>query len=331
MDPEQAKTLLWTFFAGQATPLQKKLLADWLADRQHYEVYYKWLHEWEQAHPQLLPDTDLEWQKLRRQLNEPVSGTPVRVRPLSAAGRGNWRWMAASVLLLIGLGWWQRETILFQTYATGNGEIRQITLPDGSRVTLNANSTLQFPRILALQSAREARLRGEAEFSVIHTVDHRPFLVHTPDGLEVRVLGTEFLVYSRSRGSKVLLKEGKVTLRSLTHRHRPLTIRPGDLVTVDPAGSVRLKSNQPVADHDAWKEQRFVFNRTPLTDIARQIEERFGVAVAIPDTTLAAQQLSGNFPARSANEMLSMLGQVLPLHVHRQGETAVLTPTTRSY
>ncbi|RIV23952.1 DUF4974 domain-containing protein [Fibrisoma montanum] len=326
----QAKTLLWTFFAGQATPLQKQLLTDWLRDEQNREMYFQVLHEWEKSNPQLIPDSVGDWHRLMDRLNQsgqtPTPTTEDNVRPL-ADHRNSFRWwMAAAAVLLIGFtGWWQQDVLLYRTYATAYGEIRRFELPDGSRVTLNANSTLRFPRFLALQTTREARLLGEAEFSVVHTVDHRPFLVHTPDQLEVRVLGTEFIVYSRNRGSKVVLNRGKVTLRSLKTRQPALTIRPGDVVLVDRRGSFRLQTGEPLASHGAWKEHRFVFNRTPLTDIARQIQERFGLNVQLADSAIATRQLSGNYPAQTADEVLTMLTQVLNLRADRQGDVVRLS------
>jgi ferric-dicitrate binding protein FerR (iron transport regulator) len=336
MEPHQTRTLLLTFFAGQATPLQKQLLVDWLREEGSQEVYYQALHEWEKTHPQLLPDTDADWQRLLPRLHLPAQPAPhpqtnsadtVVERLLSTRRAVSHWWLAAaSVTLLMLLGWWQRETMLYQTYSTTYGQTRQVDLPDGSRVTLNANSSLRFPRFLSLLPTREARLRGEAEFSVVHTTDNRPFVVHTPDQLEVRVLGTEFIVYSRERGSKVVLNRGKVALRSLKTDEKPVTIRPGDVVTVDTRGTVRVRENQAVADHAAWKQQRFVFNRTPLRDIAAQIQERFGVEVLIPDPAVAARQVSGNYPAETAGEVLTMLTQLLNLRASRQHTVVVLQP-----
>ncbi|MGA0556100.1 FecR family protein [Larkinella sp. VNQ87] len=328
MEPNQVKAVLWANFSGQATPLQKQLLADWLREEGNVERYYQALHEWEKEYPQLLPDTTADWQQFLTRINpEPAQKPPVDEQAAelpTAIDPGRLWLVAASVALLVLVGWWQREALLYQTYTTAFGETRPLTLPDGSRVVLNANSTLRFPRFLSLLPTREARLWGEAEFSVVHTVDDRPFVVHTPDQLEVRVLGTEFIVYSRERGSKVVLNRGKVALHSLKTAQKPLAIRPGDVVTVDARGTFQRRSAQPVADHAAWKEHRFVFNRTPLRDIAEQIQERFGVEVLIPDATLAALQVSGNYPAQTADEVLSMLTQLLNLRAERREQVIVL-------
>jgi ferric-dicitrate binding protein FerR (iron transport regulator) len=66
-----------------------------------------------------------------------------------------------------------------------------------------------------------------------------------------------------------------------------------------------------VTDHLAWKEHRFVFDSTSLENIGIQIEERFGVQIEIPDTSLAATRLSGYYPAENADELISMLTRLL--------------------
>lgn len=330
MDPNLPIETLWAFFAGRATILQKQLLAEWLKEERNVETYYRVLHEWEKANPQLIPDIAADWELLQNRLATPVlttesvTETTTRLLPTPGLLRPWWLAVAASILLALGV-WWQRETLLFQTYSTTYGQTRQVHLSDGSQVILNANSTLSFPRFLWLLPTREAHLKGEAEFSVVHTHDNRPFLVHTPDLLEVRVLGTEFAVYSRERGSKVILSRGKVALRSLKTDLQPLTMHPGDVVRVNPRGMFELQPKQRVSDYTAWKQQRFVFNRTPLNEIADQIQERFGVRVLIPDSTLGVRQLTGNYPAKNADEVIAMLTQLLDLHVEHRDKNFILT------
>lgn len=331
MEPKITKSVWQAYFAGRATPLQKQLIAEFLREKANREVYYRALHDWEKENPQLLPDTAGDFQQLLSRMEQgcaPGQSPDDETMP-SIAVRRSFRtyWLAAaSVALLVWIGWWQRERLWYQTYVTTYGQVQTLYLPDSSRVTLNANSTLKVPRFTVFKAVREVKLAGEAEFSVVHTVDHRRFLVHTPDQLEVEVLGTEFIVYSRNRGSKVVLNRGKVRLRSLKDdRQKPLAIRPGDVVTVDQQGLFQVQSQQPVAEHSAWKEHRFVFNRTPLRDIARQIHERFGVTVLIPDAELAAHQLSGNYPAQSADDLLQMMTRLLNLRLSHQKDTLILS------
>lgn len=312
MDANVSEKILRAYFEGKATPAQKQLLLEWLKDVAHQEVFYEALHQWEKANPQMLPDPEIDWQGIQARLDEnpePARETlPLRPPGNNRRLRQYW-WIAASVVLLLA-GWRQRGQVLYKHYSSGYGETRSFVLADGSRVTLNADSRLMYPRFAGLYPHREAMLWGEAEFSVVHTRDDRPFLVKTPDQLEVRVLGTEFVVYSRREESKVVLTKGKVELRSLKTGHPPLAIQPGDIVTINRQGIFKMEE-EAIAGHLAWKEHRFVFDHTPLSDIARQVRERFGVELVIRDTALAARTLSGNYPAENADEVILILTQLL--------------------
>src|SRR5690606_7025582 len=147
------------------------------------------------------------------------------------------------------------------------------------------------------------------EFSVIHTKDDRPFIVKTQDKLEVKVLGTEFVVYSRKEESKVVLTKGKVQLRSLKTDRPPIEIKPGDVVRIDKTGLFNVENTDLPEEHLICKEHRFSFDGTPLSEIANQIKERFGVELIIDDGNLAKRTLTGNYPAEKVEQIILMLTQ----------------------
>lgn len=312
------KDLILKSFEGRTTPLQRALLIDWLEDPAHIEQYYEWLEEWERDNPQFLPDTAPAFS---RSLKQPLLTEEPTFLPVSRLTWGRWLLVASVALaLLLGGGYLLRDPLLYVRYQTAFGEVQTLTLPDGSRVTLNANTQLRLSRWAFGNSTREVWLRGEAEFSVRHLISNQPFRVHTPDGLTVRVLGTEFVVYSRARGSKVALTKGSVQLQAnrpgLT---RPLTIKPGDVVTLSSQGQFTLQHQQQIHPLIAWKDHQFIFDNTPLSDIASQVAEQFGVIVDIPDTTLAQRRLGGTFRAQSAPELLDVVAQMLNAQVNKTG------------
>ncbi|MFD1142033.1 FecR family protein [Larkinella insperata] len=324
MKPTLSKQTIVNVFEGKASPLQKSLVQEWLEVPENQELYFQWLEEWERDNPQFFPDQETAYRKSLQQrqnpatpfLDEAAEGKRVR------SGRYIWR-LAASVLLLLssGTALFFKDELLYRHYETSYGEIRTFTLPDESRVVLNANTTLKIPRFDLSQTDRRAWLSGEAEFSVKHTKDHRRFVVSTPDNLEVQVLGTEFIVYSRNRGSKVVLNKGKVQIRLKDQTAPPLVIRPGDVVNLSRQGRLTLRHQQPVSQHGAWKDHRFIFNNTTMSEVASQLTERFGVRFVIRDSTLARRTLGGTFKARTPDEILPILCDMLNLEV-RHGPDA---------
>ncbi|MBC7892042.1 MAG: FecR domain-containing protein [Sphingobacteriaceae bacterium] len=331
MKNEVTQELLFRYFAGVATAFQKQLIEEWAKEPQNRERFYEALEAWEAQNPQYLPDVTAARHRHQARLANPEAA-PHRAIQESPSypffPRRVWLgWgIAASLVLLLGSGWIFRENLLNQTYATAYGETRQLTLPDGSRVTLNANSRLQFPRFGFGKRTREVALRGEATFSVVHTPDDRRFVVKTDRNFEVVVLGTEFTVYNRPRGGRVVLNRGKVQLRyGEGATTRQLTMKPGDAVTLDPRGQAQLRRLRQPENAAAWRENRFVFEETPLSEIARLFEENYGLHLQIPDPDLARWTVSGSFTARNADELLESLTQAASLNYVRRDDRIILT------
>ncbi len=328
MTPLLLKKTLFNFFSGTATPFEKKMIEEWLLDDRHKEQYYEWLDEFQRENPQLLGNTEEAWQHMLIRIENPSMAQSESISSMSR-NLTVWYWIAASISLLL-LTFLGKDKILYQTYTSNFGEVRTFTLPDGSAVTLNTNSSLQVPRFWFGSNTREVLLKGEAEFKVIHTHNHTPFLVKTADHLHVKVLGTEFIVYTRDRGSKVILRKGSVLVQSQEDTLRKaLLLKRGDMVTVKPNHTFHIQKNQAPEHYLSWKYHQFFFNRTPLTEIAARIEEGFGMKVKITDPVLAQRELTGTYKARSVDELLEVLAAVLDIKVSQKGNQITLSTTNQ--
>jgi transmembrane sensor len=323
-----SKQVIQNFFEGKTTRMQNILIREWLETPANRELYFHWLEEWETENPQFTPDVDRAYQRSLSTVQKTGadSATPVPVeRVLAGPFRKQFsflKWMAAASVALILGGYLLSDFWLYMHYETGYGEVRTVVLPDSSRVTLNANSILSVPRFGFGNGTREVKLKGEAEFAVKHTVDHNKFIVHTPDKLEVRVLGTEFVVYSRDRGSKVVLSQGSVQLRSLSEPDpRPVLMKPGDVATLSMQGRLTLSHTRSLSAHLAWKQRRFMFENTPVSEIAYQISEHFGVNVVVADSALARRTIGGTFNANDPANVLKVLSDVLNARVTKSPPT----------
>jgi ferric-dicitrate binding protein FerR (iron transport regulator) len=321
MKEQFSKHSLFSFFSGHASPLEKRLIEDWLKDAANMEQYYEWLEEWERKYPQYVPQSERALAEFLNKIelayqHHPKSEDVLEVR---TSRRFQWWLVAASLALLIVAALYVRPRfIMYKSYKTDFGELQSLVLEDGSKVFLNANSTLEVPRFGFGERTREVFLQGEAEFSVTHTKDSKKFLVQTPDHLEVEVVGTEFIVYSRSRGSRVVLNKGKVLLRSHSSKSsKELAVKPGDIVTVE-KGVFTVKEKQETATQAAWKDHRFVFDHTSVEEIGLKIEEVFGVKIEIVGASLAKRELTGTYEAENAEELLSVLARVLDIQINKR-------------
>lgn len=329
MKPELTKYIVFSYFSGDATPLQKEMVLEWLADGRNVELYFTWLEEWEKMHIQFQPDPAEALGKVKAKLREEEQpALPQEVSPIRRISRnGMLLWAAACLFLMSFAGFLGREFLVYRTYRTAFGEQNRFQLADGSTVLLNANSTLKVPRWGFGKSTRHVYLDGEAEFSVQHTFDHQHFKVHNADESMITVLGTEFVVYTRPRKTSVVLNKGKVEISSPAGEE-PLTMLPGDRATVEKSGRIIIEklSLEKLAEHSAWKEHRLVFDDTPLYEVARKIHELFGVEVKINGKELAARTATGSFPAKNAEELLSILSYMYDFEIKKAENKVILIP-----
>ncbi len=326
--------VLTNYFAGRATAIQKQQIDDWVKDQANRELFFAALADYENQQPQYVADVDKAIQRHQASLaqacqpvepDEPaspfVAHTNQQIRWLA--------WVAASVVLLMTAGWLFRDDWLYKRYQTAYGQTQQLTLSDGSRVVLNANSRLRVPRFGFGAYSREVLLVGEASFAVAHTKDHQPFLVKTLQAFEVMVLGTEFTVYTRRQTGKVVLNKGSVQLRYREGRQaRQLLMKPGDLVTLDQQGHARHRQLPKPEIESAWQQHRFVFTKTSLHDIAQLLADSYGLQLQITDPDLANWTVSGSFSANSADELLDLLMQASSLQYTRQGNNILISKTS---
>lgn len=334
MKPAITKEILFSYFAGTSTALQKKLIETWVKEEDNRELFFRWLFEWEQKNVQYHVNVDEGIERHRKWVlslkghSDPVPETQKERTPWLR----RW-WIAASVVLLcVALGWVTKEKILFREFSTHYGEIKKMTLSDGSKVVLNANSTLKVPRIIFKNSGREVYLAGEASFDVVHTKDNRRFLVHASDGVEVEVLGTTFNVYTRSSGTKVMLEEGKVRLNYKEGSHlEPVIMKPGELATINPDGSFWITQTEQPHQYTAWKYHRFIFDDLPFSEVGQMLEEIFGTRLVIENEELAAEPVTGSFTALDAEELLDALKEAKGFSYTRKGNELVIVSEEDAY
>ncbi len=171
------------------------------------------------------------------------------------------------------------ETVAYNTITTPRGGEYRVTLPDGSKVWLNAGSSLHYPTAFA-GAERRVQLTGEAYFEVAKKAA-QPFVVQLADG-DIQVLGTHFnvMAYPDEYYSKTTLAEGAVLLRRGGTEKR---LQPGDGgVMRKQVGSIAVSATD--VDHDlAWMRGYFQFDKTSLETIMKQIGRWYDLDIRYED------------------------------------------------
>ncbi|GAB3499595.1 hypothetical protein GCM10027341_23230 [Spirosoma knui] len=328
---QPTKELVYTYFAGQATSLQKKVIGEWLAHPDGREQFFQWLDEWERSYPQYKPNSDLVFERLQQRMADPAQAASPFLhvhRPAPRLG-SKWRWQwAAAIVSLTSLfaGLYATQDVWnYRTVVTTKQQLRTVSLPDGSTVALNGQSTLRVPRWGYGWVSRRVQFSGEAVFNVRHLANHQPFIVKLPSGVDVEVLGTEFSVSDRKANTEVVLKRGKVKLAYTSAKQEPqsLIMKPGDYVSLDRLGALKLRHQTDTVAFAGWRYRHFVFNNTPLPEVFKQMHNVFGVTVHCADPELAHRTLTGTIRAGSSQELAEALAELLDIHVTNADQTLV--------
>jgi ferric-dicitrate binding protein FerR (iron transport regulator) len=322
--------ILSAYFKGTATVLEEKQLHQWLkADKSNVDRFFQCLAHWERQHPQYTPDSEAalaQYQSflLGEKSMEQVLHRPSIMQPARAHSRYRFRWLAACIALLVAGGLWAlQDQLIYRTYATPYGITRRVQLSDNSLVFLNANSTLRVPRWLEKNSLREVWITGEAFFSVARTATKSRFVVHTSQA-DVEVLGTRFNVQDRRGKTAILLDEGKVKLIPTARPElKPVLMNPQELVVMHQTDTTLHKIKVRSEPYTAWRENKLVFEEAPLYQVARVIEDHYGVRIRISDHRIARRRLTGTLPNNDFDVVLESLSVSCKIQIVRSKDQII--------
>lgn len=295
------------------------------------------LSEWQQASPD--NKTDLE--KYRKIWTETDSATQInrfdtakawnnvdsniesrqlrlrRLKNLAYTVSG----MAASLLIFLALTFYtglfsspESQIALSTTY----GSRSEVTLPDGSLVQLNAGSNLEY-HFDKLSKTRSVDFSGEAFFEVAKS--KQPFIITTPDGLKVKVLGTKFNLsaYPEDRSVQTTLVEGKVELS--TNQNTVLVLNPGQIA------SFQKQSNQldyvqgEVAHQLGWTQNKLYMDNMSLQDVCIRLERWYDVDITLSEKSLGEKiHYTGVLREQTVSDVLNALCRLSSISYEMKGK-----------
>src|SRR5690606_29241463 len=195
----------------------------------------------------------------------------------------------------------------------------QFLLPDGTKVWMNAHSTLSFSDF-DQQSERRVALKGEAYFEVTKS-KNKPFYVDTEDA-KVRVLGTHFNVKAYENQTRTTLLEGSV---SFSNEQESIVLRPGQF---GENSNAKLKTGiADISREMAWKNDEFYFKEDNITYITNQLERWYDIMVVF-DTGISRQTGYTGRIKRTATlqEVVEMLNYVMDVKMEIKGNKLFVEP-----
>lgn len=243
-------------------------------------------------------------------------------------------WSIAAVMLILiisgALGWVlfgiQNQNLKSQIsnnqirdiiVTTGMGEHSRVSLPDGSLLTLNAQTTVRYN---LADGKRQVSIDGEAFFEVARDPEH-PFVV-TANGMTVTCLGTSFDVrnYSDESNISVVLRDGKVRVNA---RDADLTMEPGSRVLMDRQTFALSKHTVTPSDYTAWLNGEIKYNDQTLEEIAAELSRNYNIDLVITSDELKQERFTGYLGRSSLRNILDVLCLASDMSYHVDNDTMV--------
>ena len=333
MNKKRLRELSIKSITGNINDTEKKLLNDWLneseLDRREFE---KLGSIWKSTLPDNLPELpalDSEWMKLNEMIKSSekknnIAGATVekifefiqfnflpKLRPVVSAAI--LLFFIVSGILLLNL---KVPSVEIKIISTARNERINVSLPDGSLINLNANSTIEYPESFSKKN-RDVNLKGEAFFSVARDALH-PFVIRTANAT-VTVLGTKFDVCSRGKLTKVFVKEGKVNLANDKSDPKSVKLTSGQMGLI-------IKDEAPVTENagfnylPGWINGKLEFNRTRISAVLKEVERFYNVKIKIEDAGLNNLTLTGTFENTNVDSVLTMICLAADLKYEKQND-----------
>ncbi|MCL4547737.1 MAG: FecR domain-containing protein [Bacteroidetes bacterium] len=206
-------------------------------------------------------------------------------------------------------------TLALTQKTTVLGEKLVLTLSDGSKITLNAESKLKYPAHFD-ENQREVYLEGEAYFEVHHD-QSKPFIVHTGN-ISTTVLGTKFNVnaFPNEKEISVSLVEGSVKVSKVDHGtvEGLVMLQPDQQLVFDKAEQISTVKQFDVQEAVGWKDNILKFDNQPLPKVFVQLERRFGIKFELVTESFNAKKITANFHDESIWTISEVIRKLTGLH-----------------
>ena len=310
LDSVSADNLIVSYLGGKASEDEILKLESWIRESDENQKYFVQCKNIWESTAGFPISTDKALAKVLSQINGRHKGLTLwQIAQRIAA--------ILFIPLLISLLWLYsgnefkrlNSNITYNKVVAAFGTFSELELPDGSKVWLNAGSTLQYPDKFSNDN-RIVHLVGEAYFEV-HSNESIPFLVSTPY-FTVKATGTKFNVRAEKNflTPSVTLIEGKVAVQknSSGKSNGLITmLQPQQHMTYDTLSSHFTIQTEDPYKHFAWKDGKLVFRNDNISEVARRISLQYNVDIEIKGDEIKKYRYRATFENEPLSELLRLL------------------------
>ncbi len=314
--------LIARHLAGEASAEDSRALDLWISQNENNrKIFGQYKKLWQKSgnieHLEKI-DIDKEWEKFSQDtgIEKPVR----RLNNLKLVSR-----LAAAVFtgLILGYsGLLIYRSTHFEKIAAIN-QAREINLPDGSLVTLNAGSELTFPKQFKNQN-RNIKLKGEGFFDVVKD-SLKPFSVEA-SGIVVKVLGTSFNIDATGERNTitVIVAEGKVGIYLKSGDAISGELIKGDKAVVDSGTGALSKTRNDDPNFNSYKTGLIVFENSSFNQVVNTLRKAYNVTIHVEDQEVYDNRITVTFSDKDIDYVLRTIKETLDLQVERNGTEIII-------
>ncbi len=281
-------------------------------------------------------DTDKAWNNVHHKIaSAEQPGRFTIFRKKTSAAVYKYAAILLVAVLLASTGYYLVKTQLNPIYAevivNENQSAKEVILPDGSTVTLNSNSSLEYPKKFNDQM-REVTVTGEAFFDVTPDPE-RPFIITAGDA-RVKVLGTSFNVnaYPEAESVEVTVESGIVQVVCCEGENSneavEIMLNAGEKGTLHNGSKKLEKTRNTDPNYIAWKTHNLTFEKTRLSEVIKYLNKVYHIDVHLESKELENLMLTAQFEEKSSDFILDVIRLTFDLDLKQENGVYLLSGST---
>lgn len=307
--------LLVKYIQGNISSEEKTEVNEWLLQdtaNQKYLNDFKYIWENSQnLQNRKKPNEAEAWIRFQ----ERIQNNNTETETVFKNNRFPWTRVAAIFAIVLGLTFvaiYLYQEKYKEVVIVATNDVLQKSLPDGTIVTLNKNSSICYKNSFK-KTDRSVTLSGEAFFNV--TPDKQnPFTISAQNNIAVKVVGTSFNVISNDDSTNVIVKTGIVKVKD---NNNEITLYPNESVTISKSNTTLEKRANSDQLYAYYKTKEFVCNKTPLAVLVKKLNEVYQSNIVIENPTIAQLELTTAFSNESLDDILNVISKTFKLKIDK--------------
>lgn len=320
MDGKIPTDLIIRYLSNEATTEECEQLLHWVAEENaNQKIFTEWTEAWNYQYPyrssfdvskglRIINERIDEYESSQKKKDFTLPWARLAVLTLI---------LSVSTVMIIATYHEQTTYIQYAEFRVSSG-IDSVILSDGSRVVVNANSSIRYP-VKFSNKAREVSIVGEAFFKVKRDT-LRPFIVKA-NNLKSEVLGTSFNIRSTTDGAVVTVASGKVRV---SHRNNNLILQANEKAIYSGTGRSLTKASSTFSELE-WMHSSLLFQDTRLSEVSKRLYDHYGVTVLFENEVLTNCTVTGKFKNEPIDKVLTAICFTTGIQMRKQGKHFILS------